>query len=112
MGPTTSPHPSSDFSENVDVADGWPAFDLRTDARFGYFVSQRYRRTLSFSVSTFRDLLASLSAYRLLETVEQERLFHKIRSLFETASVIKLAVATQLFVGRTVEPSFCTTGPL
>ena len=112
MEPSTSPHPSSDFSEDVDVADGWPAFDLRTDARFGHFVKQRYRRTLSFNVSTFRDLLASLSAYRLLETVEQERLFDEIRSLFKTASVIKLAVATQLFVGRTVEPSFCTPGPL
>ena len=104
LGPSTSTYPASGFSDEVDVDEGWPAFDLRADARFGHFVSRRYRRTLSFSVSTYLDLLTSLSAYRLLETGERERLFDEIRSLFEAAHLIELAVATDLFLGRTVEP--------
>ena len=105
LGPSTTLYPASDFCGEVDVDEGWPAFDLRADPRFGDFVNRRYRRTLRLSVATYLDLLASFSAYRMLEAAERERLFDEVRAVFEAGTdAIELAVATDLFLGRTVGP--------
>jgi len=95
-----------DGSDEIELEEGWPAFDLVTDSRFEDLVSRRYRRHLNYDIDTFIDLLASTSSYRLLEEAERERLFEEVRAvLLHRGDPVAMTIVTDLFLGRTVSPT-------
>jgi SAM-dependent methyltransferase len=86
----------------IDIEEGWPAYDLAGDSRFEDLVSRRYRRTLAYDNSTYVDLLASTSAYRLLEPTRREKLFDDVHAaLAGHDGSVPMNVVTDLFLGRT-----------
>jgi hypothetical protein len=86
----------------IVLEEGWPAYDLATDSRFEDLVSRRYRRELAYDDSTYVDLLASTSAYRLLEPTQRELLFDDVRAaLAGYNGAVPMHVVTDLFLGRT-----------
>jgi SAM-dependent methyltransferase len=91
-----------DNEGEIELEEGWPAYDLAADSRFEDLVSRRYRRVLEYDNSTYVDLLASTSAYRLLEPLSRERLFDEVRSTLESHDgSVALQIVTDLFLGRT-----------
>jgi Methyltransferase domain len=92
--------------DEIELEEGWPAYDLVPDSRFEDFVSRRYRRHLEYDAETFIDLLASTSAYRLLEESDRGHLFEDVRAvLARYAAPMAMTVITDLFLGRTVSPT-------
>jgi SAM-dependent methyltransferase len=86
----------------IELEEGWPAYDLASDSRFEDLVSRRYRRVLEYDVSTYVDLLASTSAYRLLDPTRREQLFEDVRTaLGRHDGSLTMHVVTDLFLGRT-----------
>jgi SAM-dependent methyltransferase len=86
----------------IELEEGWPAYDLAGDSRFEDLVSRRYRRVLEYDVSTYVDLLASTSAYRLLEPARREQLFDEVRLVFAGLDgSVTMHIVTDLFLGRT-----------
>jgi SAM-dependent methyltransferase len=86
----------------IDLEEGWPAYDLATDSRFEDLVSRRYRRVLEYDNATYVDLLASTSAYRLLDPTNREQLFDDVRSaLAGHDGSVAMHIVTDLFLGRT-----------
>jgi SAM-dependent methyltransferase len=95
-----------DGSDEIELEEGWPAYDLVTDSRFQDLVSRRYRRHLDYDVDTFVDLLASTSSYRLLEEGDREQLFGEVRAvLSRQAEPVAMTIVTDLFLGRTASPA-------
>lgn len=91
-----------DNEGEIELEEGWPAYDLATDSRFEDLVSRRYRRELEYDDSTYVDLLASTSAYRLLEPTRREQLFDDVRTaLAGHDGSVAMHVVTDLFLGRT-----------
>src|ERR1700677_4655201 len=86
----------------IELEEGWPAYDLAGDSRFEDLVSRRYRRVLEYDVPTYVDLLASTSAYRLLDPTSREELFDKVRAVFAgLEDSVTMHIVTDLFLGRT-----------
>jgi SAM-dependent methyltransferase len=86
----------------IELEEGWPAYDLAADSRFEDLVSRRYRRVLEYDNSTYVDLLASTSAYRLLDDASREQLFEQVRVVLAGhGGSLSLHVVTDLFLGRT-----------
>jgi SAM-dependent methyltransferase len=86
----------------IELEEGWPAYDLATDSRFEDLVSRRYRRVLEYDNATYVDLLASTSAYRMLDPTNREQLFGEVRSaLAGHDGSIAMQIVTDLFLGRT-----------
>jgi SAM-dependent methyltransferase len=91
-----------DNEGEIELEEGWPAYDLATDSRFEDLVSRRYRRVLDYDNSTYVDLLASTSAYRLLEATDREQLFDDVAAtLAGRGASLALHVVTDLFLART-----------
>lgn len=86
----------------IELEEGWPAYDLAGDSRFEDLVSRRYRRVLEYDVSTYVDLLASTSAYRLLDPTKREQLFDEVRAVYAGPDdSVTMHIVTDLFLGRT-----------
>jgi SAM-dependent methyltransferase len=86
----------------IELEEGWPAYDLASDSRFEDLVSRRYRRVLEYDNSTYVDLLASASAYRLLEPTIREQLFGEVRTVLAGHDgSLSMHIVTDLFLGRT-----------
>ncbi|HEV7959309.1 MAG TPA: class I SAM-dependent methyltransferase [Acidimicrobiales bacterium] len=91
------------FPDEIVLEEGWPAYDLAGDARFEDLVSRRYRRTQIFSTATYLDLLASTSAYRIMDDRARDALMVEVASLTEErGGELELDIVTDLFLGRTV----------
>jgi SAM-dependent methyltransferase len=96
--------------DEIELQEGWPAYDLVTDSRFEDFVSRRYRHRLDYDAETFVDLLSSTSAYRLLEDSDRDRLFEDVRSVLSRhGGPVAMTIVTDLFLGRTTSS---TSDPL
>jgi len=99
---TPHEHDTDFYANEIDQTDGWPSAELAGDARFTDFVSQRYRRTRTFDVDTYVNLLTSISAYRMLDDVEREAFLDDVRSIVNgRGGSIDLGISTDLFMGRT-----------
>jgi SAM-dependent methyltransferase len=99
-----TPHAFSaaEFAGDVDVDEGWPAFDLKDDPHFGDFSSLRYRRDVAYSTSSYFDLLTSTSAYRLLDDEKRSELLVRVADVVnDHGGRIDLHIVTDLFLGRT-----------
>ncbi len=91
---------------DIEIEEGWPAFDLVSDSRFEDFVSRRYRRELAYEHDRYIDLLASYSAYRVLDEERRDRLLGEARVIVaRSAGPLTLHVVTDLFLGRTTGPT-------
>jgi SAM-dependent methyltransferase len=91
-----------DREGEIELEEGWPAYDLASDSRFEDLVSRRYRRELEYDVPRYVDLLTSTSAYRLLEETKREQLFDEVRTVLSGHDgSIALHLVTDLFLGRT-----------
>ncbi len=92
--------------DEIELEEGWPAYDLVADSRFEDLVSRRYRRPLDYDADTYIDLLASTSSYRLLEEGDREHLFEDVRAvLVRHAEAVPMTIVTDLFLGRTTSPT-------
>lgn len=88
----------------IELEEGWPAYDLASDSRFEDLVSRRYRRELAYDNATYVDLLASTSAYRLLEGSTRDQLFDEVATvLSRRGPSLTLNIVTDLFLGRTTD---------
>jgi SAM-dependent methyltransferase len=88
----------------IELEEGWPAYDLATDSRFEDLVSRRYRREVLYDNATYVDLLASTSAYRLLEAPTRDALFDEVATvLTHHGERITMKIVTDLFLGRTTD---------
>ena len=86
----------------IEIEEGWPAYDLAGDSRFEDLVSRRYHRVLEYDADTYVDLLDSTSAYRLLDPTMREQLFEEVRTVLAGHDgSLNLHVVTDLFLGRT-----------
>lgn len=86
----------------IELEEGWPAYDLASDSRFEDLVSRRYHRGMEYDNTTYLDLLASTSAYRLLDPTRRERLFDEVRAALALhGDLLALHIVTDLFLGRT-----------
>jgi SAM-dependent methyltransferase len=97
------------FKQNegeIELEEGWPAYDLASDARFEDLVSRRYRRQIDYDIPTYRDLMASTSGYRILDDADRERLFDEVSTFLDRrGEMLTLNIVTDLFLGRTASPS-------
>ncbi|HEY1826043.1 MAG TPA: class I SAM-dependent methyltransferase [Acidimicrobiales bacterium] len=90
----------------IVIEEGWPAYDLLSDSRFEDFVSRRYRRELGYDEETYMDLLASTSAYRVMDDSARAELFGEARAILARRhEPLVLNVVTDLFLGRTTGTS-------
>jgi SAM-dependent methyltransferase len=97
---------SKENEGEIELEEGWPAYDLASDARFEDLVSRRYRRHLDYDNATFLDLLASTSGYRILEDADREQLFGEVTTyLNHRGEVLAMNIVTDLFLGRTASPT-------
>lgn len=97
-------------SDEIELEEGWPAYDLVTDSRFEDLVSRRYRRHIDYGAETFIDLLDSTSAYRLLQESDRENLFADVREVLTRRNEpVGMTIVTDLFLGRTTSS---TSDPL
>jgi SAM-dependent methyltransferase len=102
IGNTPSERPYEDFEGEIELADGWPAFDLVDDPRFTKFVSRRYHREQSFSTSLYLDFLSSLSAYRMIDEDQRRSLLRDVARVLESrGGTVSVGIATDLFMCRT-----------
>jgi SAM-dependent methyltransferase len=93
---------SKTFPKEIVLEEGWPAHDLASDARFEDLVSRRYHRTQTYPKSTYLDLLASSSAYRIIDDAAREALMNDVSTVIEHhGGVVELNLVTDLFLGRT-----------
>jgi SAM-dependent methyltransferase len=93
---------AAEFAGEVDIEEGWPAFDLKDDPRFGDFSSLRYRRDVTYPTSNYIDLLTSTSAYRLLDDEKRSELLISVGDVVnDLGGRIDLHIVTDLFLGRT-----------
>ncbi|MGC2486756.1 MAG: class I SAM-dependent methyltransferase [Acidimicrobiales bacterium] len=92
--------------DEIELEEGWPAYDLVTDSRFEDLVSRRYRRHLNYDTETFIDLLASTSSYRLLEESDRKLIFHEVRDVVSRhGEPVAMTIVTDLFLGHTTSPT-------
>jgi SAM-dependent methyltransferase len=97
---------SKENEGEIELEEGWPAYDLASDARFEDLVSRRYRRHLDYDNATFLDLLASTSGYRILDDGDRCQLFNEVTEFLNRCSeTLTLNIVTDLFLGRTASPS-------
>ncbi|HUY17168.1 MAG TPA: class I SAM-dependent methyltransferase [Acidimicrobiales bacterium] len=102
IGHTPSERPFGDFEGEIELAEGWPAFDLVDDPRFTKFVSRRYHRELPFSTTLYLDFLSSLSAYRMIEEDERVALLRDVARVLDSRDgAVSVGIATDLFMCRT-----------
>jgi SAM-dependent methyltransferase len=93
---------SATYPEEIILEEGWPAYDLASDARFEDLVSRRYRRTQLYSTATYLDLLASSSSYRIIDDSARDALMVEVASVIEQSDgELELSVVTDLFLART-----------
>ena len=93
---------SKTFPQEIVLEEGWPAHDLASDARFEDLVSRRYRRAQTYPKSTYLDLLASSSAYRIMEDDARNALMNDVANIIDQqGGEIELNLVTDLFLGRT-----------
>lgn len=93
---------SATFPDEIVLEEGWPAYDLASDARFEDLVSRRYRRKQTYSTTTYLDLLASTSAYRIIDDWARDELMLEVASVIEQhGGEVDLDLVTDLFLGRT-----------
>jgi SAM-dependent methyltransferase len=93
---------SKENEGEIELEEGWPAYDLASDARFEDLVSRRYRRNLNYDNATFLDLLASTSGYRILDDGVREQLFEEVTTyLNHRGEALTMNIVTDLFLGRT-----------
>jgi SAM-dependent methyltransferase len=96
-GVTTATYP-----EEIVLEEGWPAYDLASDARFEDLVSRRYRRSQTYSTATYLDLLASTSSYRIIDDAAREALMVEVASVIEqSGGEVELSLITDLFLAHT-----------
>jgi SAM-dependent methyltransferase len=96
-GVTTAAHP-----DEIVLEEGWPAYDLASDARFEDLVSRRYRRSQTYSTATYLDLLASTSSYRIIEDAARDALMVEVASVSEqSGGELELSIVTDLFLAHT-----------
>jgi SAM-dependent methyltransferase len=89
------------YPEEIVLEEGWPAYDLASDARFEDLVSRRYRRMQTYAKSTYLDLLASTSAYRILDESDRDALMDEVARVIERrGGDVELLFVTDLFLGR------------
>jgi len=97
---------SKENEGEIELEEGWPAYDLASDARFEDLVSRRYRRHLDFDTATYIDLLASTSGYRILDDSNRDQLFGEVTEfLNRRGETLTLNIVTDLFLGRTASPT-------
>jgi SAM-dependent methyltransferase len=97
---------SKENEGEIELEEGWPAYDLASDARFEDLVSRRYRRHLDYDTAIYVDLLASTSGYRILDDAARDQLFQEVTDLLDRRSeTLTLNIVTDLFLGRTASPS-------
>jgi SAM-dependent methyltransferase len=93
---------SNENEGEIELEEGWPAYDLASDARFEDLVSRRYRRHLDYDTATYMDLLASTSGYRILDETDRDHLFDEVTALLNgRGEPLTLNIVTDLFLGRT-----------
>ncbi|MGC1238318.1 MAG: class I SAM-dependent methyltransferase [Acidimicrobiales bacterium] len=91
------------FPDEIVLEEGWPAYDLASDARFEDLVSRRYRRTQVFATATYLDLLASTSSYRIMDDDARDALMLEVASVTEEhGGELELCIITDLFLAHTV----------
>jgi SAM-dependent methyltransferase len=96
-GVTTATH-----ADEIVLEEGWPAYDLASDARFEDLVSRRYRRSQVYSTATYLDLLASTSSYRIIDDAAREALMVEVASVIEqSGGELELNLVTDLFLAHT-----------
>jgi SAM-dependent methyltransferase len=90
------------FPEEIVLEEGWPAYDLASDARFEDLVSHRYRRAQTYSTATYLDLLASTSSYRIIDDTARDALMVEVASVIEQGGgELELSLITDLFLAHT-----------
>ncbi len=96
-GVTTATYP-----EEIVLEEGWPAYDLASDARFEDLVSRRYRRAQIYSTATYLDLLASTSSYRIIDDGARDALMVEVASVIEQCGgELQMCLVTDLFLAHT-----------
>ncbi len=93
---------SETYPDEIVLQKGWPAHDLASDARFEDLVSRRYRRSQTYSTSTYLDLLASTSSYRIIDESARLALMDEVATVIDQrGGELELNIVTDLFLGRT-----------
>ncbi len=96
-GVTTATYP-----EEIVLEEGWPAYDLASDARFEDLVSRRYHRAQIYSTAMYLDLLASTSSYRIIDDGARDLLMVEVASVIEqSGGELELRLITDLFLAHT-----------
>lgn len=102
IGHTPSERPFSDFAGEIELAEGWPAYDLVDDPRFDNFVSQRHHWEKNFPTALYLDFLSSLSAFRMIDEVQRGALLRDVASVLDShGGSVSVGIATDLFMCRT-----------
>lgn len=101
IGHTPSERPFSDFVGEIELAEGWPAFDLVDDPRFNNFVSHRYQWEKNFPTALYLDFLSSLSAYRMIDEDQRDALLQDVAGVLESrGGSVSVGIASNLFMCR------------
>ena len=85
----------------ADPAPAWPLTDLLDDDRYVDAETRRYRAQHSFTRDRYLDLLASISAYRMLPDSRRKPLFAEVaQALDEQGGSFQLETETHLYLAR------------
>lgn len=86
----------------ADSSPTWPLTDLLADDRYIDAETRRYRAQYSFTRDRYLDLLASISAYRMLPDGQRMSLFADIaQTIDEQGGSFPLETETHLYLART-----------
>jgi len=79
----------------------WSELGLAGDDRFTELRSRRYRRSHEYPTAGYLDLLASTSAYRVLEPAQRDAVLADIASVLDAhGGTVELSTVTDLALGR------------
>lgn len=99
-GPGRQPTP--DPAATADLATDWPDPEVSADDRFLDFETRSYRTRHGFTGERYADLLASISAYRMLPDEQRAALLADIAATVEgLGGTFGLETRTVLYLART-----------
>lgn len=80
----------------------WPLSDLQSDDRFRDIQTRTYRTRYSFTSTRYIDLLASISAYRMLSETQRGALFAEVARVVDGHErSFEIETSTHLYLART-----------
>ncbi len=104
LPPDKTPHfrrPEDNAGELSDFATEWSTLGLAEDPRFTDLASRRYRSSRSYPAARYRDLLASISLFRMLEPQVREAVLTEVADIVDAhGGTIELGITTDLALAR------------